>query len=142
MDKADELNPSPALTVVKRGRGRPKGVKNGQATPPTLRPAFLNAEGKPVDEQGRRIGYGFGGSTPDNTGPKSQKPWKDALRKAIATADGKVLRRLADALVKKAAEGDVAALKEIGDRLDGRSVQQIEQKTDAVIRVFTDDANL
>ena len=70
------------------------------------------------------------------------KPWKDALTRAIAQADGKVLRKLADALVKKASAGDVAALKEIGDRLDGKSVQAVEQKMDAVITVRTEDANL
>ena len=45
------------------------------------------------------------------------------------TKDGtktKELYALADALVKKALGGDVAAMKEIGDRLDGKAVQGME----------------
>ena len=52
------------------------------------------------------------------------KVWSDALRKEIVQGDN--LAKLARALINKAADGDVAALKEIGDRLDGKSTQQID----------------
>lgn len=42
-------------------------------------------------------------------------------------SDGKKLRRIADALVDKAMDGDIGAMREIGDRLDGKAQQQIEQ---------------
>jgi hypothetical protein len=61
-------------------------------------------------------------------GPKSDKIWRDAVMLAVKREDetGKpFLRKLADQLVKKAADGDVSALKEIGDRLDGRPAQSI-----------------
>lgn len=123
----------PALTVERRSRGRPKG-------------SFKNQEPKPPSIQAstgvRPPGTGFGGSPIPRGMSGKNKPWKDALTRAIAQADGKVLRKLADALVKKASAGDVAALKEIGDRLDGKSVQAVEQKMDAVITVRTEDANL
>ena len=34
------------------------------------------------------------------------------------------LHRVANALYEKAAEGDVSAIKELGDRLDGKSMQE------------------
>ena len=66
-----------------------------------------------------------GNPNPANNG----RPWKAAIARALARAeaDGKFtdLNKLADKLLEKAAEGDMAALKELGDRLDGRSVQAI-----------------
>jgi hypothetical protein len=55
------------------------------------------------------------------------KPFRDALRMEIAAAgeDHKALRRIASALIEKAASGDVQAIKEIGDRLDGKPAQAI-----------------
>lgn len=68
-------------------------------------------------------------------GRKSEKPWRDALMLAVneATEDGdkKKLRKMADALVEQAIGGDVAAIKEIGDRIDGKPKQQIEHSGDA-----------
>lgn len=56
-----------------------------------------------------------------------QKPFRDALRLAIAEAEDnpRRLRKIAEALYDKAADGDVAAIKEIGDRLDGKVPQGI-----------------
>jgi hypothetical protein len=53
------------------------------------------------------------------------KPFRDALRMQIADAgeDHKALRRIALALMEKAACGDVQAIKEIADRLDGKVPQ-------------------
>lgn len=67
------------------------------------------------------------------SGPKREKPWRDMLMLAVNEADGdrKKLRKLADALVEKALEGDVSAIKEIGDRIDGKPKQQIEHSGDA-----------
>jgi hypothetical protein len=41
-------------------------------------------------------------------------------------ADGATLRRIADKLLAMAEDGDIQAMKEIGDRLDGKPKQQIE----------------
>ena len=57
------------------------------------------------------------------------KPFRDALRMEIAAAqdenDTKSLRRIARALLEKGAEGDVQAIKEIADRMDGKVTQTI-----------------
>ena len=55
--------------------------------------------------------------------------WADALRRAIKRRednDPQALERLADVLLNKAAEGDMAAMKELGDRLDGKPKQRTE----------------
>ena len=60
-------------------------------------------------------------------GQQRDKPFRDALRMQIADADGdmKRLRKIADALLAKGDAGDVAAIKEIADRLDGKVAQPI-----------------
>jgi hypothetical protein len=64
-----------------------------------------------------------------NNNNKKNKPWADAIRRALArreeTGSGASLNRLAEALLDKAAEGDLSALKELGDRLDGKSAQAV-----------------
>ena len=74
-------------------------------------------------------------------GQKLDKIWRGAIRKAVSErlavedADGKVrkikaLNLLAMSLVKTGLTGDVSALKEIGDRLDGKPAQAIAIKGD------------
>lgn len=63
-------------------------------------------------------------------GAWSDKAWRDAIRVAVMRAHedpkkGKKLAALADALVDAGLDGDVAALKEIGDRLDGKVPQAV-----------------
>ena len=69
-------------------------------------------------------------------GSKPDKLWRNEIRLAVhellvSDGDGKTqkikaLRLLARRLVTKAMEGDVAALKEIGDRLDGKPAQAVD----------------
>ena len=60
-----------------------------------------------------------------NDNAKRTKPWRDAIDRALAQDDGKRLRSIAERLLDKAAEGDMTAIKELGDRLDGRPAQSI-----------------
>lgn len=58
----------------------------------------------------------------------SDKAWRDAIRVAVmrnAEDGGKKLAKLADALVTAGLAGDVPALREIGDRLDGKVPQAV-----------------
>lgn len=60
-------------------------------------------------------------------GRKKQKPFADALRLAIAAAgdDKRSLRKIAEALLDKAGEGDTQAIREVADRLDGKVPQAL-----------------
>jgi hypothetical protein len=65
-------------------------------------------------------------------GPKSDKIWADAVRRAVLrrmeNEEGKPqkIERLADKVVELALDGDTTAIKEIGDRLDGKPSQATE----------------
>ncbi len=72
----------------------------------------------------------------NHPGRKSDKEWRNAIRKAVhelveAAGEGKAkktkaLTLMARKLVSKAIRGDVIAMKEAGDRLDGRPRQEVE----------------
>jgi hypothetical protein len=55
----------------------------------------------------------------------NDKPFRDALRLEINRKDADKLRRVARALIEKAMDGDVQAIKEVADRLDGRVPQLV-----------------
>jgi hypothetical protein len=61
---------------------------------------------------------------PGNKNASRGYEWREAVTRAIYR--GKSLDRLADVLVTKALDGDMVALREIGDRLDGKPKQQVE----------------
>lgn len=67
-----------------------------------------------------------GGAPEGNKNATKNRPWAEAVNRALLAEDGKKLRELADKLIDKALEGDVTALKEIGDRVDGRPAQQLQ----------------
>jgi prolyl-tRNA editing enzyme YbaK/EbsC (Cys-tRNA(Pro) deacylase) len=55
------------------------------------------------------------------------KPFREALRMELAAAgrNHKQLRSIAKALLAKAETGDVVAIKEVADRLDGKAPQAV-----------------
>jgi hypothetical protein len=60
--------------------------------------------------------------------PKSEKTFANMLRIAISEAHGEGgtrLRAVADALVLKAMDGDVPAIREVADRIDGKVPQAV-----------------
>ena len=69
-------------------------------------------------------------------GATNDKEWRDAVRKSVHklrdAGEGDKARRvkslglLADKLVSTGLDGDVSALKEIGDRLDGKPAQAVD----------------
>lgn len=70
---------------------------------------------------------------PHPTGSKPDKLMRDAiivaLHRQAEDANGKPTKKLAlvaAKLVEKAIDGDVAAIKEVADRVDGKSVQQTD----------------
>ena len=66
---------------------------------------------------------------PNPGGRPKEKPFRDALRMEIATATAedspRSLRRIARKLLDEASEGDLQAIKEIADRMDGKVPQGI-----------------
>ena len=58
-----------------------------------------------------------------------EKPFNDALRIALR-GDPLRLRRIAERLADKAEEGDLAAIREIADRLDGKPAQQVVDRSE------------
>ncbi|TXH55980.1 MAG: hypothetical protein E6Q97_07565 [Desulfurellales bacterium] len=57
-------------------------------------------------------------------------PWKEALQRALARADGS-LDALADSVVKQAQMGSPWAIEEIANRLDGKPKPQLPDVDDA-----------
>ncbi len=54
----------------------------------------------------------------NNNGGKA-KPWSDVIRR-VAMRDPKRLNRIAETLLRLAEEGDLAAMREFGDRFEGK----------------------
>jgi hypothetical protein len=67
-----------------------------------------------------------------------QKPFTDALRVALLSGGGHRLRAIAGKLVEKAEGGDLQAIREVADRLDGRPAQAIERTDHRTIEMLTD----
>ena len=75
------------------------------------------------------------GAPVGNDNAKKGKAWHDAIRKH-AIQNG-TLDKAAKVLCELAEKGDMAALKELGDRLDGKSVQAISNDDEGgfIIRI-------
>ena len=69
------------------------------------------------------------GGQPGNRNGARDKPWGEALRKALAQYEdkqakvnrGEALHKIANKTIKLALSGDQQAIKEIGDRMDGKA---------------------
>lgn len=67
-------------------------------------------------------------SVPGNQNAYKNKPWADALKRAMARYEGgkeNALNLIADQTVKLAVSGEQWAIKEIGDRTDGKAAQSV-----------------
>ena len=65
------------------------------------------------------------GQSGNPEGKKPNKPFLDALNRAIAQDDAKRVRQAAEQLLDLAAAGEQWAVKELIDRLDGKPAQAI-----------------
>lgn len=75
---------------------------------------------------------------------KSNRLWAETIKRAVTQSDGERLRRIAEVLLTKAEDGDMNAIKELGDRLDGKAAQAIEAeiKGNITLSLSQDDAEL
>jgi hypothetical protein len=67
---------------------------------------------------------------------KDNRVWGKTVRKLAVQEDYKRIHKVAEALFRKAEDGDVSAIKELGDRIDGKSMQEISGNSDAPITVI------
>ena len=73
-------------------------------------------------------------SVSGNKNAAKNKPWLDALSRAMARYEGgklNALNLIADQTVKLAVSGEPWAIKEIGDRVDGKAAQSMTVSGDA-----------
>ena len=88
------------------------------------------------------------GGQPGNTNAVSKRPWICAIERALAKRSlakkREALDDLAEKLLKQCDKGDVSALKELADRMDGRAVQFVSAEVDTTVTVeivrFADNA--
>lgn len=68
-----------------------------------------------------------------NSGTRKAKLWRDALNLALNRGGGdiKPLNQIAEQVVAMAINGDIQAIKEIADRLDGKPAQALTIGGDA-----------
>jgi hypothetical protein len=66
----------------------------------------------------------------ENSGRRQEKPFSDALRMEVASLKGdrKGLRIVARKLIEKAEGGDMAAIRELADRTDGKVIPQSDNQ--------------
>ena len=67
---------------------------------------------------------------------KENSVWGKVERKLEVQEDHKRIHKVAEALFRKAEDGDISAIKELGDRIDGKSMQEISGNSDAPITVI------
>ena len=70
------------------------------------------------DDKEPKVGAPFGNTNSN----KNNRIWANTIRKLAIQEDYKRIHVIAEKLFEKAAEGDLGAMKEVGDRLDGKSV--------------------
>lgn len=75
------------------------------------------------------------------------KRWKSVIEKRLEALQA--MEKIADSLITEAMTGNIQAIKEIGDRIDGKPAQSIEAtgldggaiRLERIERVITDPAN-
>lgn len=84
-----------------------------------------------MDDRGQRTQFPHhpGGAPLGNQNAKRAKQWRDAILRALEKRGQgdrtKALDELAEKLISLVANGDLVALKEFGDRIDGKPAQAI-----------------
>ena len=66
---------------------------------------------------------------------KDKRVWGKVVRKLAVQEDYKRIHNVAEALFRKAEDGDIAAIKELGDRIDGKAEQTISGDSDQPITI-------
>jgi hypothetical protein len=90
-----------------------------------------------MEETNNKVGAPLG----NKNSIKSNRLWAETIRRAVIQDDAQRLRQIAEALLIKASEGDMTAIKELGDRLDGKALQENKLTGDSdepvIIKIVT-----
>ena len=82
-----------------------------------------------MEEQVKTVGgarEGAGAPLGNTNSSKSNRLFGDTIRRMVVQSDGEIARKVAEALILKAQEGDISAIKEFADRVDGKAVATTE----------------
>ena len=86
------------------------------------------------DEVKKKVGAPKG----NKNSTREKRVWGKIVKKLAIQEDYKKLHAVANALYAKAEDGDIAAIKELGDRLDGKAMQETGGGDEPItIRVVT-----
>lgn len=79
------------------------------------------------------------GGQPGNNNATKNKPWhyaiQRALRKRSRSDQLEALDELAEAFLDAVKSGDIQAFRELGDRLDGKAIQQLDANVTGTVSV-------
>jgi hypothetical protein len=70
------------------------------------------------EEKENKVGAPLG----NTNSSKNNRIWANTIRKLAVQEDYKRIHAIAEKLFEKAQEGDLGAMKEVGDRLDGKAI--------------------
>jgi S-adenosylmethionine synthetase len=73
---------------------------------------------------------GSGAPLGNQNSSKSNRLFGETIKRIAIQSEGDYNRAIAQALIDKAMSGDISAIKEYADRVDGKVVQQIDQNTE------------
>jgi hypothetical protein len=74
---------------------------------------------------------GAGAPLGSKNASKSNRLFGETIKRLIVQSEGEVVRQIAEALINKAIDGDMNAIKEFGDRVDGKVVQESKLSGDS-----------
>jgi len=79
-----------------------------------------------------------------NQNAQRSRIWRDAIERAVRTrgarAQVEALDALAEKLLEQCDKGDVAALRELGDRLEGRPTRDVDMEHSGSVLVYRPDS--
>ena len=88
----------------------------------------MEHEDKQIEQTNNWGGKREGAGAPKNNqnASKSNRLYAETIKRINVQSEGQVAYDIAMALINKAKEGDISAIKEFGDRVDGKSVSTTE----------------
>lgn len=72
---------------------------------------------------------GAGAPEGNKNSRKSNRLFGETIKRIVHQSEGEITAKIAWALINKAAEGDLGAIKEFGDRVDGKAIATQELTT-------------